>query len=160
MRETNAFDVLRQAMRIEKEGIRFYTRAANAAKGKAVSDLFRRLARDELLHLEKLELVHDNLAEHNEWLVERDLMDSSPRKSGMDGLFDGDPSDLADMDELGAVEAAVKAEKDSITFYARAMEACDGSDGRGCSVFKWLLAFEHGHLAELNELRRSLAGSD
>jgi len=160
MRQTNALDVIRQAMHIEKEGIRFYTRVSNAAKSKAVSELFRKLARDELLHLEKLELVHDSLAENNEWLVEKDLMDASPRKLDATGLFDSDLSGLGDMDELEAVEAGIKAEKDSILLYTKAMEACKSWDERGCSIFKWLLAFERGHLGELKELRRSLVGSD
>jgi rubrerythrin len=160
MQELNPLEILREAMQIEKDGIRFYKRASHLSKNKKTHDMFLRLAQDELTHLEKLELVYDNLAENNEWMVDKDLMDAGPKRlRGLDE-FEADLEAGSDMDELGAIDQGIKVEEDSIRLYKAAAE--DGKVVRegGHSVFKWLTDFERGHLSVLKERRKELVSSD
>jgi len=155
----NSLQILREAMQIEKDGIRFYKKAVKASKNKRVEDLFRRLAADELDHLEKLEMVYDNLAENNEWLVDKDLMEAKPRTLEAAAVFENDIAAEDDMDELEALGRGIKAEEDSIVLYKKALGECQ-TDGRGCVIFKWLLDFEKNHLKLLRDMRKEIVASD
>jgi rubrerythrin len=161
MEKVNALEILREAMHIEKEGGKFYTRAAKVCRDRFAAEVFTRLAGDELNHLEKLELVYDNLAENSEWLVEMDLLNPGRKVLEATEVFDNDISPADDgLDQAGAIDRGIKAEEDSIRLYKKALEGCKGPNAGGTAVFKWLLDFEKGHLKELKELKQKLAGSD
>ena len=121
MEQVNALEVIREAMELEKEGVKFYRKAAKCAKSKGTEKVFNQLSDDEFKHLEKLELVYDNLAENNEWLVMKDLMESD--RGETPDIFNED-FDEEEIDELEAVELGIKAEEDSIRFYRDAYEKC------------------------------------
>lgn len=153
MERVNALEALREAMRIEKEGIHFYTRSAKLAKNRDVSDLFHTLAEQELEHLEKLELVYDNLAENNEWMVMKDLMESGKGKDVPD-IFEGEADE--DLDEISAIDVAIRAEEESIEFYKGVFEECEKTSENGCEIFSWLIGFEKEHLKMLKNVRKTL----
>lgn len=156
MEQVNSLEVLREAMHIEKEGIRFYRRAAKGSKNRKTQDLFLRLAREELLHLEKLELVYDNLAENSEWLVDLDLSENEPKVLKDIEIFDADVEVEEELDEFSALDRGIRAEEDSIRLYKKASEDFKGIRGGGHAIFTWLLAFEHEHLKSLRERRKEL----
>ncbi|MBD3387856.1 MAG: hypothetical protein GF416_02300 [Candidatus Altiarchaeales archaeon] len=156
MEQVNALEVLREAMKLEREGVKFYRRVAKCSRNKSSAEVFRKLADDELQHLEKLELVYDNLAENNEWLVMKDLMET--RRESPPEVFDEDFHD-DEVDELSAVDMGIKAEEESIEHYKSALRECDLSDEEGCEIFKWLIDFEATHLRILKDLRRELSSS-
>lgn len=158
MEQVNALEVLREAMNLEKEGIKFYSRASHSAKKEAAKSLFKQLADDELKHLEKLELVYENLSQNEEWLVLKDLLESGKGKGASPDIFDED-FDEEEVDELSAIEMGIKAEEDSIKFYKTALKSCDVWGERGCEIFKWLVDFEKGHLSTLKKRRAQITPS-
>jgi rubrerythrin len=158
MASSNALEVIREAMHIEKEGMRFYRKVAKYSKDRKTAGLFKQLAHDELTHLERLEAVFNSLVENNEWMAEKDLMDVKTDVLKEKDLFDSDVSDEGgEFDEFDAVERGIKAEEDSIALYRKATQECqaNGEQG-GCAVFKWLLEFEKGHLKLLKERYRDI----
>jgi len=135
-------------MQIERDGIRFYARAAKVCRDRKTQDMFTKLAADEVNHLEKLEMAYDNLAEHKEWLVGKDLLDSEPKKMKDLELFEEDISG-EDLSEEEALKRGIKAEEDSIRLYKNAHESFEGQEGG--EIFKWLLEFERQHLQTLKK---------
>jgi len=158
MEQVNALEILREAMHLEKEGMRFYTKAAKCASNPRARQVFKRLAQDELGHLEKLELVYDNLVETSEWLVMQDLADSSKGGQADVDVFEQGLGDEG-LDEFGAIETGIRAEKESIEFYKRSRDECGGGDHRGKELFNWLISFEKQHLSLLQDLKKEYADS-
>ncbi len=155
MERVNALEILREAMELEKDGIKFYSKTAKSCKDADIESVFKQLAEDELNHLEKLELLYDSLAENNEWLVMQDMMDEGSRKLEDTDLFEED-FECEDVSELEAIDRGIKAEKDSIEFYRKALTECRVEAEKGCELFKWLGDFERGHLRLLKEHRKAL----
>ncbi|MFH0861419.1 MAG: ferritin family protein [Candidatus Altiarchaeota archaeon] len=156
MEPVNPLQVLRDAMHIEKEGIRFYRLASKASKDRKTQELFMRLAGEEHNPLEKLELVYDNLAENNEWLVDKDLLEGKKKVLKDLDIFNRDIGQEGDMD---ALDRGIKVEDDSIILYQRAFDGFKESSNGRQSVFSWLLGFEKEHLKALKERRREIVGS-
>ncbi len=59
--------ILKRAMKMEDEGLRFYLRAAQEA-GEAERETFSTLAEDELVHFDLLKRQHDSLATAGKWI--------------------------------------------------------------------------------------------
>jgi rubrerythrin len=159
MNTVNSLEVLREAMQLEKDGVRFYLRAAKACKHKRTKALFKGLANDELNHLEKLELVYDNLATNNEWLVDEDILDTKPKLMKDLEAFEEDIQIEGGWDEQKALEHGIKAEEDSIRLYQSALNEFSNERG-GAAIFKWLLSFERDHLLRLQKRRSQIGRSD
>jgi rubrerythrin len=64
---TGSLEVLREAMRIEAEGRRFYRRAAEAIGDETVSQTFASLANDEEAHLKVVQQQHQALSQGGPW---------------------------------------------------------------------------------------------
>lgn len=150
----NTLEVLREAMDLERDGFKFYKKAAASSADRKTKEVFIRLAADEKNHLEKLELLYDNLSENEEWLVLQDLMQQETSKQLPE--FDVFEDDIKDgqLDEKTALDIGIKAEQDSIDFYKKAMTEC--ADERGCEIFKWLVDFEQDHLLALKQRKKAL----
>jgi rubrerythrin len=159
MGQLNSLELLRESMRVEHDGIMFYRKAARLSKTRPVQKLFKKLADEELNHLEKLELVYDSLAETDEWLVDKDLLESAPKNLKDVEAYEEEIQFDNDLDELGMIERGIRAEEDSIRLYRKAMEDCKSGDKRGCIMFDWLIKLEKGHLAALKDMRNAVVGS-
>ena len=157
MGTANPLELLRQAMDLEREGMKFYSKASKCARDRKVAELFRRLSAEEGTHFEMLEQVHDHLARNNEWLVMKDLMEQGDRVVLHADIFASDVP-CGELDDLAAIALGIKAEEDSIRFYREAFDGCHVGNKGGCEVFKWLVDFEREHLRTLTKIRRLTAG--
>lgn len=63
-----ALDGLKQAMQLEIEGMRFFSRAAEITRDPKGKEVFLRLAQNEERHYQMLKVEHDALSQTGRWL--------------------------------------------------------------------------------------------
>ncbi len=156
MEHHNILEILRDAMELEREGARYYTKAAKHTKLDSSRKVFKKLAVDEMSHLDKLEQVFDEFCENNEWMVEADVALPVSKELDTSDVFEEDKI-AGEFDETQAVELAISAEKNSINLYRTALKECKPEHAAGCKLFKWLVEFEKTHVEELKKLKAEIS---
>ena len=154
MERVFARDALRIAIRTERSGLEFYTRAARMTKDARGRRVFRKLAEEEKEHLGKLE------ARYAELLAEDPELDSRPTflffKGAANGLFAAGADELAKgADDRQALRIGIRCERGSHRFFKRYGERFEDSEGK--RIFLEFADEEREHLELLIREYRSLA---
>ncbi len=154
-------EVLEMAVKIEENGVRFYTDASKAAKTRAVKELFKLLADEEDRHIKvftdfKKSLPPDAAAEgFDPYMTEaslylRAIADTEVfKKPGAGKAFAADVKN-----ETEAVRFAITMEKDSLIFYYELKNMIHGKDR---PVLDGLIEQEKKHLLKLTDIERTIA---
>jgi len=151
-------EVIEMALKIEENGMKFYTDAFKASTNEKVQALFKRLAIEEAHHIKTFaamkDLVKDEyvsegfdpyITEASEYL--RSMADSEVFKSPGDGaLFAGKIGNPAEV-----IDFAIGMEKDSLVFYDEYTKVIVEKDK---AVLTALIDQEKEHLGRLIELRK------
>ena len=148
-----ARDALRIAIKTERSGLDFYTRAARITKDARGRRVFRKLAEEEQEHLEKLE------ARYAELLAEDPQLDARPTflffKGAASGLFAAGADELAKgADDRQALRIGIRCERGSHRFFKRYGERFEDSEGK--QIFLEFADEERQHLELLIREYRSL----
>ncbi len=143
--EEQALEVLRTAMRIEQEGYAFYAAAAKQTKDPSAVKMFLSLARDEMEHLGRLEMVFCTLTKEKQW-------PSWNRDGGRGRIIfpapqEAVPTAMPAAHELEALQYGIQAERDSIAFYQQALKEAEVLEAQ--IMYEYLIAEEEGHLSIL-----------
>jgi len=153
-------EIFEMAIRIEENGRRYYTDAADAAGSESLRTLFRALAEEEAEHIRtfkdlKLLLVGaEKDRSFDPYAAEAALY--------LDALADSRVFTEADegarlargvVNEKDAVEVAIGMEKDSLLFYHELSAMVREKDA---AVLENLITQERDHLRRLTELSRGL----
>ncbi len=156
-------EVIEMAVRIEENGLKFYTDAGKASKNKSVKDLFKTLAEEEgrhikaFLNLKKL-LAEDELAsagfdayldEASQYLKALADTEVFTKPEGGKKLAG------AVHDEHDVLNTAIGMEKDSLLFYYEIQKMIREKDR---AVVDNIIEQEKDHLRKLTELQTGLAG--
>lgn len=120
----SAFDVLEIAERIERNGVKFYRRAAGLADDPGLSTLFVNLAQWEARHIEVFRLMKDRLGDQR-WQEGElaPLRIGPPHSHVMAGLavFGVQPDPTAQLRgrqrKADVLRLAIEKEKDSVVYY-------------------------------------------
>jgi len=149
-----ARDALRIAIKTERSGLEFYTRAARMTKDARGRRVFHKLAEEEQEHLGKLE------ARYAELLAEDPELDSRPTflffKGAAHGLFAAGTEELAKgADDRQALRIGIRCERGSHRFFKRYGERFEDSEGK--RIFLEFADEEREHLELLLREYRSLA---
>ena len=155
-------EILEMALRIEENGVKFYTGAGRASKNRNVSGVFKDLAREEELHIkiftELGRLVPEGasndayapyMEEASDYL--KALADSEVFTRPLEG------AKLAGKirGEKEAIDYAIQMEKDSLLFY---LEMRGMIRERDRAVIENLIEQEKGHLSKLTALKKEFFG--
>lgn len=133
----NEAEILGTALKLERKGFTFYTRASQKTENDTGKKMFAQLAKEEEEHIV---------------LLKNMFKDLYPQSSGKDiPLFDEEISEYSG--EVEALKIATGMEKKSIQFYE------DWAKGSLESLFTELIEIEKGHLellqAELDYVQRT-----
>jgi len=156
-------DAIEVSLFIEREGLRFYEKAAKRVKHPRVREIFRSLAREEKEHIQSLKakaeflrpaLLKKARARHDvEEFIARELKGQVfPDAAQALGDLDGIDSDLK------ALDLGIGSEERSIAVLGRLMENERKIDVR--AIFSHLLAEEKRHLAALLAVRQACQPDD
>jgi len=151
-------EVIEMALKIEENGMKFYTDAFKVSKDEKVKALFKRLAIEEAHHIKTFsamkDLVKDEyvtegfdpyITEASEYL--RQMADSEVFKNPRDGaIFAGSIANPAEV-----LDFAIGMEKDSIVFYREYEKVIVEKDK---AVLAALIEQEEEHLELLTELKK------
>lgn len=138
---------LQMAIQTEIDGFTFYQKFAEQMDDPDARSMFRRLAEDEVMHLELLRSTKAMLEETGAWgeyeETRLDAVEGAP-------IFSRErvaQNVVAYTSDLSALRMAYLIEKDAVEFYSRAAAETDDPNGR--RMFLDLVKMEQGHLVLL-----------
>ena len=155
-------EILEMALRIEENGMRFYSDASKASKNKDVKELFRRLAEEEAHHIKvftemKKLMPGDTVAEgFDPYITEASLYLRAIADTEVftePGKGAGFAKEVGDEKEV--LNLAIDMEKDSILFYYEFLKIVRDKDR---AILDALIEQEKSHLSKLSSLRERLFG--
>ena len=156
---SNALEILKQAMKMEREGRAFYLKAAQATQDKRGQEIFLTLADDEKAHLALLARQYNTLRGRKRWL---DLPEVKRTPIGLDkSIFPKDREAFAEVvtgksDDLDALRYGLDIETKSYDLYRRA--ALETGNSMGKAMFRFLSGEELVHFDILMMRYEYLAG--
>ncbi len=134
------------AIQIEKDGLTFYTEAADQVDDPKGKKMFQTLAADERAHLQLFENARAALLNEENWPSLEKAQAISPKKSIRQPVFPtGDELGSVEIPDrqLAALRRGLEAEEDSISFYSEQMARVDDPDGK--AMYAYLIEQEQGH---------------
>jgi rubrerythrin len=140
-----ALRAIETAIRIEEEGVAFYTEAAQRVSDPKGRRMFESLAADEAAHLMLFTSVRTALVEQERWLTPAQVTTLSPARKVTSPLFrhNGPTAGTPPQRELEVLRRGIQAEEESIALYTAAAEQTDDPDGR--AMYEYLVEQEKGH---------------
>ncbi len=141
-----ALEAIEIAIKIEEEGINFYTEAAEKVEDKAARKMFLNLANDEQKHLLLFRSVRQSLLEKGEWPPITTL----PTGHLPDYIFPT-PEEKEKIEipqhHQEILRKGMEIEEASIKFYTEQLDKSSSEEAR--QVYRFLVEQEKGHLALL-----------
>lgn len=147
---------MRTAIEMEKSGHRFFTGAAAAVTNEAGRKVFRRLASEEMTHLQVFEKIFTALTQGTDWKEAVGQVEPAKRVP----YFDEAKKQFkaADMSvELDYLRKALDLERNAMTFFSKAAREAETPEAR--EVFQRILAEEQSHYDLMQAEIDSINGS-
>lgn len=155
-------EALKIAIGIERDGLRFYTRAVEDVASLEAKELFRGLAKDEEEHLRVIEEEMRPALESEDWRwADDELVESYLRNIERPEIFPGERGEGAAewvKDDLEAIQIGIEAEKNSIKYYTTMAQQTTHPEGK--AAFERLVEEEKAHLEMLFGARQHLSGME
>ncbi len=160
--------VLRRGMSLERDGYKFYMRAAERASDDRGAAMFRDLANQEVDHLRLLLAEYEALEETGDWLPHKEAMarplDLEPEAPDLPGeeppgdyqlpVFTAEREVSLESD-LAALDFGLETEDITRELYARGAEQTD--DQRAREAYQFLVKQEERHYELLDNTREYLS---
>lgn len=144
---------LTDVMELKRGTIRVFKEAAKKTKDPRWAETFDKLASYEFNRLENIELVYDNLAINNEWLVLQDLFDDTPKAMDINELLtDLHPGKTPP--DHNTLELGMKSGGKILRLYDDILEDCERRFHGGTPLVKWLRDQAEEYVALLETLHR------
>ena len=141
-------EVLRNAIRMEAEGERFFSAAARRMKYPRTKDMFISLAKQERRHVRVLEEELKRLEQGDSWVSPSSVKGSADAEAS---VFKEAELALGPLNpkagELEVLKLGIEVERKSIEYYRRAGQ--EVSNAKAKELFNWLVGEEAGHLTIL-----------
>lgn len=142
-------EILRNAIIMEIEGVKFFSRAALRMKYPQAKDMFVSLAKQERWHVVVLEKELQSLEQGDGWVSPSSVAVTAAPD---DTVFREAERAKGPLDpkagELAVLKFGIDVERKSVEYYRRAGSEIENATAR--EVFNWLVGEESGHLAILN----------
>lgn len=144
---TVALQALRQAIRLEQDGYKFYTEAAERTADPRGREMFLSLADDEKLHLRIVQDQYEALSSEKGWVSFPEAMEMKPvdlnkplfppEREALEQAIDPKASDT------DALLFALQIENESYELYRKA--AAETADPAGQAMYQFLASQERTH---------------
>lgn len=150
-----AIEAIKMAIKMEKDGLRFYEDAAKKTENELAKKTFLRIAKDEAIHLKTFQQMFDTITGTDAW---RELAKFTPTV-GKVPLFEGEIEKKGDVNpsEVDALRIAIDNERKGIEHYKKTAEA--SGDEMAKEIFEKIREEEEYHYdllqAQLDYLTKS-----
>jgi len=142
-------EILRNAITMEIDGEKFFSKAAVRMKYSRAKDMFVSLAKQERRHVRELEEELQRLERGDGWVSPSSVKGSAASDDSVFTEAEGVKGPLdPKAGELAVLKFSMDVERKSIEYYRRA--GAEVENARAREVFNWLVGEEAGHLAILN----------
>lgn len=147
-------ELMKTALEMEKKGKDFYDKAAGACKTELGREIFSMLAKDEVVHLERIKTIYNSLEEKEKWTDE--WLNVKEAHSSIKDIFRDLVSKYrvhskTDASDLDALEVGIDLESKSVAFYEKEFEgAMDPMEKRFAEK---MMAEEKSHLSILRDTK-------
>lgn len=141
-----SLQAIETAIQIEKDGLEFYTEAAQQTANSSGKKMFQSLARDEAAHLKLFEAIRESLLKDGNWLSPEQVAAIGPKRPAHPLIFpSSDESKAVELPEreLAALRRGIQAEEDSIAFYSEQRDKTNDPNTK--STYFYLIEQEEGH---------------
>lgn len=156
----SAKEILEMALRIEENGVEFYTQAGNASKSKKLKELFTFLAEEEKKHIRVFGEMDRSVKDDTKPDTLDPYLDEAPlylEALANSRVFTNknEGKRLAGIvrNEGEALQIAINMEKDSILFYYELHSAINNKDK---AILESIIKEEKKHLGKLTALQKNL----
>jgi rubrerythrin len=149
---SEVLQAIETAIQIEKDGLAFYTEAAEQVHDRKGKQMFLSLARDEAAHLDLFEDAHRALLNGGAWPSPERSSALSPGEYSAPSIFPlGGELEVVERleSQLAVLQQGIEAEEASIAFYADQMSKIEDPDGR--AMYVYLIEQEKLHRATLQQ---------
>ncbi|MBI5887159.1 MAG: ferritin family protein [Deltaproteobacteria bacterium] len=150
-------EILEVALRIEENGVKFYTDASKAFKNANIVKIFQDLAKEEAVHIkvfrELIKLVPESgpFGEYTPYMEEAsDYLNALANSEVFTRPEEGAKLPLTVRSEKDAVEYAIQMEKESLLFYLEMKNMIREKDK---AVIDNLIEQEKNHLSQLTAIK-------
>lgn len=157
-------EVVKMAVRIEENGMRFYTDASKATKVPRLKELFRALAEEETRHISVFSDIADSVPEDavaegfDPYITEASLyLKAMADQEVFTHADEGKKLAEQIFDERAALDLAIDMEKDSLLFYYEMAKMIREKDA---FVIEELISQEKEHLKKLTKYKEELFGEE
>lgn len=142
-------EILRNAIIMEVEGEKFFSKAALRMKHPQAKEMFVSLATQERRHVKVLEEELQRLERGDSWISPSSVKGSAAPDDSIFREAEGAKGPLdPKAGELAVIKLGMEVERKSVEYYRRA--GAEVENARAKEVFNWLVGEEAGHLAILN----------
>jgi rubrerythrin len=153
----NSIELLKTAMEMEKKGKAFYDKAATTCKNKLGQEIFAMLAKDEVVHLERISKIYNSLEASAKWTD--DWMKISQAHAPVNAIFKDLASKYhtatkADSSDLEALDVGIDLETKAVAFYEKQLG--QASDPMEKKFAEKMIAEERSHRAVLVDTKAYL----
>ena len=149
-------EVLEFAVKLEENGIKFYTEFAEKAQQEIVNKIFLFLANEEKKHLKEFERMVSTAAEENRPALSegttQELLNAYA-KAFFPGEEAAEEKPIKDLSPLEATSLGIKTEQYSISYYQKIKSLAPQRDHRSIDR---ILREERQHYEKLTELKEKL----
>jgi rubrerythrin len=153
MTNDNFFDILKQAILIEKRGHSFYSTVSEQTQNPDIKKIFQTMAEEETTHIKILSLQFAHL--RNSQSFENLELPELPEILANLILSEEIKKNISAAGyEAAAIAAAIDMEKRAIEVYGNQAELT--TDPNEKRMFNWLADWEKGHLKILSDLDNEL----
>jgi rubrerythrin len=142
---TGALQALRQAIRLEQDGYKFYTEAAERMADPRGREMFLSLADDEKLHLRIVQDQYEALKGGKKWISFPETMEMEVKPVDLDKpLFPPEKEAISpEASDTDALLFALQIENESYELYRKV--AAETADPAGKEMYKFLASQERIH---------------
>lgn len=154
METPKALEILKMAILMEKRGHAFYTKVAEQTIDPEIKHIFLTMADEETQHVKFLSEQYLSY-EKNQSFSKMELPDLA--EEGLDSIILSDDMKLIISSagfEAAAISAAIDFEKKAVEVYSKQAEI--SNDPNEKEMYRWLAAWEGGHMKILNDLDNEL----
>jgi len=142
-------EILRNAIIMEVEGEKFFSKAALRMKHPQAKEMFVSLATQERRHVRVLEEELQRLERGDSWISPSSVKGSAAPDDSIFREAEGVKGPLdPKAGELAVIKFGMDVERKSVEYYRRA--GAEVENARAKEVFNWLVGEEAGHLAILS----------
>lgn len=150
-------ELLKTAMEMEKKGKAFYDKAASTCKNSLGREIFAMLARDEVVHLERISKIYNSLETNAKWTDE--WLKIKEAHAPINTMFKDLASKhhtatKADSSDLEALDVGIDLETKAVAFYEKQLGAA--TDPMEKRFAEKMIAEERSHRAVLVDTKAYL----